>query len=252
MMRFVDLNCDMGESFGAYSIGNDNEIMQYISSANIACGFHAGDSQVMRKTVLLAIKNKVSIGAHPSFPDLQGFGRREINMSQQEVYDITMYQVGSLYGFVKAANGKLTHVKPHGALYNMAARNKKMAEAIVKAIIEFDNTLILFGLAGSELINVAKSYGLKCCNEVFGDRTYQPDGSLTPRSQANALISDWHQSVQQVIGMVEEKSVRAVDGTIIPIEADTICIHGDGPNALELAKAIHTALKERDILIKSP
>jgi UPF0271 protein len=250
-MRVIDLNCDMGESFGAYDIGNDSAIMPYISSANIACGFHAGDPLVMKETVKLAIKNKVSIGAHPSFPDLQGFGRREINMSPEEVYDITLYQIGSLHAFVKAVNGKLNHVKPHGALYNMAAKDKKIAEAIVDAVFDFDKDLVVFGLSGGVLINVAISKGLQYCNEVFADRTYQRDGSLTPRNLPNALIADKQQAVVQVIGMLENKSVKAVDGTIVPIKADTVCIHGDGPHALEFVKAISSELKERNIMIQS-
>ncbi len=251
-MRQIDLNCDMGESFGAYSIGNDPAIMQWISSANIACGFHAGDPGVIKRTVELAIKNNVAIGAHPSFPDLQGFGRREMHLPPAEIYEIVLYQVGALYAFVKAADGKLNHVKPHGALYNMAAIDRKTAEAIAKAIFDFDNNLLLYGLAGSELINTAKSIGLRSCNETFADRTYQPDGTLTPRSQTNGLIKDVNYAVMQVIRMVEENKVKATDGTIVPIEVDTICIHGDGPNAAEFAAAIHAALKEKNILIKSP
>lgn len=251
-MSSIDLNCDMGESFGSYTMGNDAAIMKWVSSVNIACGFHAGDASVMKETVDCAIESNVCIGAHPSFPDLQGFGRREMQLSPKEVYDIVLYQVGSLYGFVKAAKGKLSHVKPHGALYNVAAKNRKIADAIVDAVINFDSTLILFGLSGSELIQAAKSKGLICFNEAFADRTYQPDGSLTPRSRPNSTINNANEVTNQVMTMVKEKRVKAVDGTLIPIEADTICIHGDGPHALEFAKAIHHALTEQDIKIGAP
>ncbi|TFE01750.1 5-oxoprolinase subunit PxpA [Jeotgalibacillus salarius] len=246
MLR-IDLNCDMGESFGAYKMGNDAEVLQYITSANIACGYHAGDPSVMRKTVKLALDNGTAIGAHPGFPDLEGFGRRNLNVSEEEAYDLTLYQIGALYGFVKAQGGSLQHVKPHGALYNAAAKNAKLADAIAKAVYDLDPELILFGLSGGELIRAGKHVGLQTASEVFADRTYQPDGTLTPRSQANALIEDDELAVSQVVRMVKDGIVRDVDGKDIGIEADTVCIHGDGKHALAFAEKINRRLREENI-----
>lgn len=246
-MHAVDLNCDMGESFGAYKMGADEEILDYITSANIACGFHAGDPATMRKTVQLALDKGVGIGVHPGFQDLVGFGRREMKISPQEAYDIIVYQIGSLYGFVKAEGGKLQHVKPHGALYNMAAKDISLSEAIAEAIYKIDPELILYGLAGSKLINAGRKIGLRTANEVFSDRTYQQDGSLTPRTYPNALITDALEAVNQVIRMVKEGRVRSLQGTDVSIKADTVCIHGDGKEALEFAKTLSAALKETGI-----
>lgn len=246
-MDIIDINCDMGESFGAYRIGYDEEILNYITSANIACGFHAGDPATMRKTVRLALEKNVGIGVHPGFQDLVGFGRREMKISSQETYDIIVYQIGALYSFVKAEGGKLQHVKPHGALYNMAAKDKSLSEAIAEAIYKIDPELILFGLAGSELIDAGKKIGLRTANEVFSDRTYQQDGSLTSRSQPNALILDSQEAVNQVITMVKEKKVHTLQGTDHSIQADTVCIHGDSKRALEFARSLSVSLKEADI-----
>ncbi len=251
-MDIIDINCDMGEAFGNYPMPNDELLFKYISSANIACGFHAGDSQVMQETVALAIKNGVSIGAHPGLPDLQGFGRREMKISPLEAYQITIYQIGALFGFVKAAKGKLNHVKPHGALYNMAAKDIALARAIVNAIHDFDPSLILYGLAGSEMIAAAENIGLKTASEVFADRTYQDDGSLTQRSQKNALIFDEKDSLAQVLSMVKLQQVISVNNKSIQLKADTLCIHGDGLHAIEFAKSINQALKNEGITIKSP
>ncbi len=195
-MEQIDLNCDIGEGFGTYNVGFDEEIMPYISSANIACGLHAGDYTTMNKTVQLALENNVAIGAHPGLPDLQGFGRRKMAISPQEAFEMVLYQIGALHSFVIAHGGTLRHVKPHGALYNMAAVDSKLAEAITEAIYRFQPELILFGLANSELIKAGKKIGLQTANEVFADRTYQNDGTLTPRHQANALIHDVEQSVE--------------------------------------------------------
>ncbi|MDZ5710937.1 5-oxoprolinase subunit PxpA [Jeotgalibacillus haloalkalitolerans] len=247
----IDLNCDMGESFGAYKMGNDAEVLKYITSANIACGYHAGDPSVMRKTVELALKSGTAIGAHPGFPDLGGFGRRNMNVSEEEAYDLTLYQIGALYGFVKAQGGTLQHVKPHGALYNAAAKDAKLAHAIAKAVYDLDPGLILFGLSGGELVRAGKQIGLKTASEVFADRTYQPDGSLTPRSQSNALIEDDEQAVNQVVRMVKEGIVRGVDDKNISIEADTVCIHGDGAHALAFAEKINQRLREENISMQS-
>jgi UPF0271 protein len=251
-MAAIDINCDMGEAFGNYLMPNDELLFNYISSANIACGFHAGDPQVMQHTVNVAIKKGVAIGAHPGLPDLQGFGRREMKISANEAYQITLYQIGALYGFVKVANGKLNHVKPHGALYNMAARDKALAQAIVDAVHDFDPSLILYALAGSEMIAAAKNVGLKTASEVFADRTYQDDGSLTPRTQNNAMITDEDQSLAQVLLMVKNKQVVSVNNTIISLQADTLCIHGDGIHAVEFAKTIHETLKREGVIIKAP
>ncbi|EMI10187.1 5-oxoprolinase subunit PxpA [Anoxybacillus gonensis] len=250
-MYRIDLNCDMGESFGVYRMGNDEEILNYVTSANIACGFHAGDPSTMRKTVQLALEKGVSIGAHPGLPDLIGFGRRNMAITPEEVYDLVVYQVGALYGFVKAAGGRMQHVKPHGALYNMAAKDSALSEAIAKAVYDIDSSLVLFGLAGSELIKAGDRIGLKTANEVFSDRTYEQDGSLTPRHKPNALIHDEQEAIQQVVRMVKEGKVRSQQGTDVEIQADTICIHGDGVHALTFAKKIFEALKKEGIVITS-
>src|SRR5476651_2378383 len=206
-MQTIDLNCDMGEAFGNYPMPNDDLLMDHITSANIACGFHAGDPEVMQQTVSMAVKKGVAIGAHPGLPDLQGFGRREMKLSANEAYQITLYQIGALYGFVKAAGSKLHHVKAHGALYNMAAKDGALAKAIVQAVYDFDATLILYALAGSQMVQAAKNAGIVTASEVFADRTYQDDGSLTPRSQSNALITDEQQSIGKVLMMVRNQQV---------------------------------------------
>lgn len=250
-MYQIDLNCDLGESFGAYKIGLDEEILHFVTSANIACGFHAGDPSVMRKTVGLALQKGVKIGAHPGLPDLAGFGRRNMALSPQEAYDIVIYQIGALYGFVKAEGAKMQHVKPHGALYNMAAKSKELSEAIAKAIYMVDPQLILFGLAGSELVRAGEKIGLQTAHEVFSDRTYQQDGSLTPRNQPDALIHDDDQAVSQVIRMVREGKILSQQGTDVAVKADTVCIHGDGAKALVFARQIRESLEAADIAVKA-
>lgn len=239
----------MGEGFGAYEIGNDSALMNLISSANIACGFHAGDASIMRKTAEMAIEKGVAIGAHPSFPDLQGFGRRNMALSPQEVYDICVYQMGAMFGVVRALGGKLHHVKPHGALYNMAAKDAKLAEAIAKATKAIHPNLILYGLAGSYLISEAEKIGLQTASEVFADRTYQNDGSLTPRTQSNALIESTEEAISQVVMMVEKGVVIATDGTEVQLKADTVCVHGDGEYAVEFATELRRVLLEKKIQI---
>ncbi len=251
MNKYIDLNSDLGESFGNYTLGMDERILELISSANIACGFHAGDPDVMHRTVQLALKNNVALGAHPGFPDLVGFGRRTMGVSPQEVYTMMVYQIGALNGFIKAEGGKMQHVKPHGALYNMAAKDKKLAEAIAESLYKVDPELVLFGLAGSEMIHAAKRIGIRAIEEVFADRTYQKDGTLTPRSQANSMITDDEKTMAQVLQMVQEKRVTSVDGGEIPLQADTICVHGDGEHALNFAKQIKEKLEEANILVKS-
>lgn len=242
----------MGEAFGNYPMPNDNILLDHITSANIACGYHAGDPEVMQQTVLAAIKKNVAIGAHPGLPDLQGFGRREMKISAQEAYQLTLYQIGALHGFVKAAGGKLHHVKAHGALYNMAAKDARLAKAIVQAVHDFDPGLILYSLAGSEMITEAEKAGIKTASEVFADRTYQEDGSLTPRSQPDALITDEQQSINQVLSMVKHQCVISTGKRSIPLKAETLCIHGDGLHAVEFAKTINEKLKAEGITIKAP
>ncbi|WP_456274437.1 5-oxoprolinase subunit PxpA [Bacillus sp. AK031] len=234
----IDLNCDLGESFGTYTKGNDQKILEKITSANIACGFHAGDPQIMRKTVSLALKNGVKIGAHPGYPDLEGFGRRNMDIPPDEIYSLTLYQIGALYGVVKAQGGRLSHVKAHGALYNRAAKDKAAARAIAQAVFDFDPYLTLFGLANSEMITAGNEIGLRTASEVFADRTYQNDGTLTPRSQEGAVIHDEEQALSQVVRMVKEKKVITLDGFQIPITADTVCLHGDNEKALAFADKI--------------
>ncbi|MFD2922397.1 LamB/YcsF family protein [Halobacillus naozhouensis] len=250
MSYVVDINCDMGESFGAYTVGRDEEILDYVTSANIACGFHAGDPSTMRKTVKLALDKNVGLGAHPGLQDLAGFGRRNMNISAKEAYDLVVYQIGALSGFIKAEGGTMQHVKPHGALFNMAAKDAVLAEAIAEGVYDVDPELILFGLSGSELVKAGRNAGLKTASEVFSDRTYQEDGSLTSRTEPNALITDPDEAIKQVIRMVKEQQVCCVQGSDIAIEADTICIHGDGVTALEFAQNISATLKEADIQIK--
>ncbi len=245
-MPTIDINCDMGEG-----IGNDEVIMPFISSVNIACGYHAGNEETMKLTIESAIKNNVAIGAHPSFPDRENFGRTKMDLPFAEIYDIIILQLRAINKIVKKHKAKLHHVKPHGALYNMSAKNTQIAEAIAQAVKDFDQNLILFGLSGSLSVEEAKKINLKIANEVFADRTYQDDGSLTPRSQANALIEDVDKSVQQALQMIKEKKVTSVNGKPIPIIADTICIHGDGKHAVEFAKAIYMALKEESIKVKA-
>jgi 5-oxoprolinase (ATP-hydrolysing) subunit A len=240
----VDLNCDLGESFGAFTKGNDTGLMPFITSANIACGFHAGDPSSMRRTVRLCMENNVSIGAHPGLPDLQGFGRRVMEISPQEVYELVLYQIGALEAFVRAEGSILKHVKPHGALYNMAAVDRSLADAIAEAVYRFDPKLILYGLAGSQLIQAGEAKGLKTANEVFADRSYQADGTLTPRSHPQAVISDPDMAAARVALMIKYGIVKALDGTDISIRAETVCVHGDGSNAITLAKALWNKLKD--------
>jgi 5-oxoprolinase (ATP-hydrolysing) subunit A len=243
----VDLNCDMGESFGSYKMGNDEEILDFVTSANIACGFHAGDPSTMRKTVRLALERGVGIGAHPGFQDMAGFGRRNIVLSSQEAFDIVIYQIGALFGFVKAEGGVMQHVKPHGALYNMAAADVVLAEAIAEAVYAVDPELILFGLSGSEIVKAGNRIGLRVANEVFSDRTYQDNGMLTDRKEAAALITHPDKAVQQVVRMIKTRNVQSADGKTVPILADTVCVHGDGRHALEFARLISGTLKSSEI-----
>jgi UPF0271 protein len=230
-------------------MGMDDKVLPLVTSANIACGFHAGDPTVMKKTVRLAMASGAALGAHPGMPDLVGFGRRKLDISLEDAYNIVVYQVGALAAFAKAAGGKLQHVKPHGALYNMAGKDAKLAEAIAQAIYDVDKSLILFALAGSESIKAAEKVGLKTASEVFADRSYQEDGSLTPRSKPGAMITDEDASIKQVLSMVMDHKVTTLSGKVIPVKADTLCIHGDGEKALLFAQKIRKALTENGVEI---
>ena len=250
-MVAVDLNCDMGESTTHQKIGDDERIMPLISSANIACGMHGGDPMVMAATIDLAKQFQVAIGAHPSFADRENFGRKEMELDPASIRSLVMKQVADIKAIAVLRGTTVTHVKPHGALYNMAARRQDYAEAIVDAVMTIDPTLVLFGLSGSLMLRAAAQTGLASCAEVFADRSYQDDGSLTPRTQPGAVISQVEQAVQQVIGMVKEGRVRSMNGRWITLRADTICIHGDTPGAADYAKAIRLGLEEAGITIKS-
>ncbi|MDF2192864.1 5-oxoprolinase subunit PxpA [Paraflavitalea sp. CAU 1676] len=251
-MVAIDLNCDMGESthLWQYDLQNDLRLLPWISSMNLACGFHAGDPQTMHDLISAALDAGVAVGAHPSFYDRENFGRTNKDLSPEKVYDLIIYQVGALQAFLQLYGASLHHVKPHGALYNMAAADPALAAAICRAVKDFDSDLILYGLSGSELMNEAELVRLEVCHEVFADRTYQSGGLLTPRSQANALITDEEASIGQVLQMVQQSTVNTVAGEAIPIRAETICLHSDGPHALAFAQRIHNTLKEEGIDIR--
>lgn len=248
-MKKIDLNCDLGESFGNYKIGLDDEVIRHISSANVACGFHASDPLVMQKTVALAKENGVCIGAHPGFPDLVGFGRRNMSVSPAEAKALVQYQIGALDAFCKAAGVKLCHVKPHGALYNMAGKDEILAQAVCEGIFEYDSNLILLGLSGSKMIEAGKKIGLRTASEVFADRAYEADGSLVARSKPGAVITDENLAVSRVVEMVKNGRVTSITGNEIEIKADSICLHGDGVKAVEFAKRIKEELLRNDVEI---
>ncbi|MDY3071857.1 MAG: 5-oxoprolinase subunit PxpA [Eubacteriales bacterium] len=242
-MKKVDLNCDLGESFGAYTIGLDARVIPHISSANVACGYHAGDPAVMRKTVAMAARAGVAVGAHPGFPDLVGFGRRNMTVSPDEAYEYMLYQLGALSAFAKAAGVRLQHVKPHGALYNMAGKDAALAAAIARAIYDFDPSLILLGLSGSAMLTEGEKLGLRCAKEVFADRGYNEDGSLVNRKLPGAMITDENLAIERVLRMLEHGEVEAVTGKVIPIEADSVCVHGDNEHAVEFVTKIRAAIE---------
>lgn len=248
-MHTVDLNCDLGESFGNYKCGLDEEVIRYISSANVACGFHASDPAVMARTVALARENGVSVGAHPGYPDLQGFGRRDMDASPAEVKAMVQYQIGALEAFCTAQGISLAHVKPHGAMYNMAGRDEALAEAICEGIYEVDPGLVLLGLSGSRMLEAAKRTGLKCAKEVFADRAYEEDGTLVARNVPGAMITDEDEAVERVLRIVKDGVVTAITGRDIEVAADSVCIHGDGPKALAFAAKIRKALEREAVRI---
>ena len=246
----IDLNCDLGESFGNYKIGMDEEVIKFISSANIACGFHASDPLVMAKTVEMAKENRVKVGAHPGFPDLVGFGRRNMNVSSAELKTMVQYQIGALNAFCIAKGVKMNHVKPHGAMYNMAAKDVNLATSIAEGIAEVDSSLILLGLSGSQLINAAKQVGLKTAAEVFADRAYEEDGSLVARTKPGAVITNEDEVIERVIRMIKSGCVKSITGKEIPIQVDSICVHGDNPKALNFVKMIRERLLSENIKIE--
>ncbi len=251
MIHTIDLNCDMGESFGTWQLGHDDALLDLVTSANIACGFHAGDPATMERTVKAALAKGVAIGAHPSLPDLQGFGRRAMAISPSEAYGLVLYQVGALSAFVHASGGRLHHVKPHGALYNMAAQDAPLAEAIARAVRDFDADLILMGLSGSELLKAGENLGLGCASEVFADRGYETDGSLTPRNLPGAMIDDEDMAIARVVRMIREGLVQTRTGQNVRLKADTVCIHGDQPKAFAFAQRLREVLSKEGIAVKA-
>ena len=248
----IDLNGDVGESFGAYEIGHDAALIPILTSVNIACGFHAGDPGVMRATVALARQHGTAVGAHPGFPDLVGFGRREMKATPREVEDLVAYQIGALAAIAAAQGVRLAHVKPHGALYNMAARDVDLANAIARAIAAVDPSLALFGLPGSQSLEAAQRHNVRAVSEAFADRAYRRDGSLVPRDEPGAVIDDEEIVVTRAVAIARERMIIAADGTRVPLDVQTICVHGDTPGAAVLASRIRTALGEAGVQVKAP
>lgn len=243
----IDLNCDMGESFGAWTMGNDEDVLPYVTSVNIACGFHAGDPATMRKTVKAALQHGVALGAHPGLPDLAGFGRRMMDISVDEVYDLVVVQVGALAAVAISQGARLHHVKAHGALYNMAATRADIATSIACAVRDVDSNLVLYALACSAQVQAGKDAGLKVAQEVFADRSYQSNGLLTPRTQAGAMITDIDVATAQVLQMVKNGSVTSLDGQSVALSADTLCLHGDQPDAAHFARHISASLQDEGV-----
>jgi len=251
MKTKIDINCDLGESYGEFKVGNDTEIMPHITSANIACGFHAGDPTTIAHTINLAKKYNVAIGAHPGYPDLMGFGRREFQLTSEEAKNYTIYQVSALQGFAKTANASLQHVKPHGALYNTAVKDERLSKAIVEAVKAINNRLIIFAPPNSVLAKVAAKNGLRVAHEFFADRAYNRDGSLVSRKQPNAIIQEPRVVVERVVKIVREGTVLAINGELLDLgDIHTVCVHGDNPAAVELAKTIKKGLAKAGIEVK--
>jgi len=241
----IDLNCDMGESFGMYKMGLDEEVIKYISSANIACGFHAGDPMWMRKTVQLAEEHDVAVGAHASFPDLVGFGRRNMTVSPDEAKNDVVYQIGALQAFT--TDKKLQHVKPHGAMYNQAVNDEELARAICEALLAVDGTLILVALAGSRWVEIAEDMGLRVAREIFADRALNPDGTLVSRSKPGSVLHDVEEVAERSLRMVTEGKATAITGETIDVQAESLCIHGDTPGAVEMARVLRKGLGDEGI-----
>ena len=248
-MYKVDLNSDLGESFGRYTLGMDADILQLVSSANVACGYHASDPLVMNKTIAMATETGVRVGAHPGFPDLMGFGRRNMDVSPAEAKAYTLYQLGALDAFCKAHGVKMQHVKPHGAMYNMAGKDYALSKAICEAIYEYDKDLIVMALSGGELVHAAEDMGLKVAREVFADRAHEEDGSLVNRRKEGAMITDENEAIARVVRMIKEQKVTAITGKDIPIKADSVCVHGDGVKALAFVKKIRETLTAEGVEI---
>jgi UPF0271 protein len=251
MTRYIDLNCDIGEYDSEEGALREAAILPHVSSANIACGLHAGDARVMRKTMRAASELGIAVGAHPSLADRENFGRREIVHSADEIYELTLYQIGASAALAEAVGERLNHVKPHGALYNMAARDRALADAIAHAVRDFDAGLVVFGLSGSEIVAAAEAVGLKCASEVFADRRYESDGKLASRTQADALIEDVEEAARQVLDMIEHGFVRARDGSKVTVRPDTVCIHGDAPTAPAFAQHLARMLAEAGIMLRA-
>jgi UPF0271 protein len=252
-MRTIDLNCDMGESFGAYKLGMDAEVIKHITSANIACGWHAGDPMVMSRTVKMAVDNGVGVGSHPGFPDLLGFGRRNMDCTPDEIRNYIIYQIGALSGFCAAHGVKMQHVKPHGNLYLTAVENEGVATAIAEAIVAVDPSLRYVALAGSKgalMTKIGEKVGLKVVYEAFPDRAYTVDGNLVSRRTPGAVISDPHHVAERALKMAKEGKVTAIDGTEIDLHAETLCVHGDNPTAVELVKNIRALLNAEGVTVK--
>jgi UPF0271 protein len=249
-MKKIDLNCDMGESYGAWKMGDDAGIMPLITSANIACGFHGGDPATIRKTVRLAADNGVAIGAHPSLPDIQGFGRRVMKISPQDMYDLVVYQAGAVEAFARAAGSRLHHVKCHGALYNMAATDAGLSEAMARAAKDLG--VMVYTLSNSTMMKVVKEKGVPTIAEVFADRGYSDDGTLAPRDKPGGMIEDAKKSVEQALGMIEGGFVTSLSGKRVPVAADTLCLHGDQPGAVLFAKELRKKFAERGIQLAAP
>jgi UPF0271 protein len=254
-MNTIDLNSDVGESFGVYTLGLDEAVVPLISSANIACGYHAGDPAVMRHTVALAQKHGVGLGAHPGLPDLVGFGRRNMDVTLEEIKDFVAYQIGAFQAVVRLQGGRVQHVKPHGALYNMAVKNPAIWDAVAEVMAGLDDRLILFVLAGSdrgELEAIGKQRGIRIAFEFFADRAYNPDGSLVSRKLPGAVIHDHDVVAAKVLRLVQEGRVKTIQGSEIELRADTICVHGDNPTALALVKKIRETLKAAGVAVRPP
>ena len=250
MTPHIDLNCDLGESFGPWNMGRDEDVLAAVTSVNVACGFHAGDPLVMRRTVRLAAARGVKVGAHPGLPDLQGFGRRVMAVTPDEVHAMVLYQIGALHAFARAEGVALAHVKPHGALYNMAAADPALARAVAGAVRDFDPALILVGLSGSHLVREAEALGLRAASEVFADRSYEEGGQLTPRSLPGAMVEDELEATARVLRMVQSGLVRSRQGPDVPIRADTVCLHGDQPRAAAFAHRIRAALLDANVEVR--
>lgn len=248
---YIDLNSDLGESYGSWSMGNDEQILPIVSSANIACGFHAGDPKSILQTLKQAAQLKVSIGAHVSYPDLVGFGRRNMDVAYDELYADVLYQISALQGLAQVAGTSVRYVKPHGALYNTIATNLTQAKAVIDAILAYDSSLVLVALAGSPLIEFARKQGLKVVSEAFADRAYHRDGTLVSRRQEGAVLHDVEMIAERVLDMIKKKGVMSIEGEFTPLRADTICLHGDSLGALQMAKVIRQTLADHQIAIHS-